>query len=61
MARTLMARLPLLFELILESLTKQNPIAVKIIVFGIISGNFLLYIDNAMSCVLNRITSMRGF
>ena len=45
-------------ELVLESLTK-NPIAAAIIVFGIISGDFLFYIENGMLCVLIRIASMR--
>ena len=58
MARTLMACLPRLFELVLESLTK-NLIAADISVFGIILGDFLFYIDNGMLCVLNRIASLR--
>ena len=48
------------FELVLESLTK-NPIAADIIVFEIISGGFLFYIENGMLCVLIRIASMRRF
>ena len=48
------------FELVLQSLTK-NPRATDIIVFGIISGDFLFYINNGMLCVLIRIASMRGF
>ena len=54
MARTPMARLPWL----LESLGK-HPIAADIIIFGIIQGDFLFYIDNGMLCVLIRIASMR--
>ena len=46
-ARTLMACLPWLFELVLESL---NPIAADIIVFGIILGDFRFYIDK-IGCV----------
>ena len=53
-----MAHLPQLFRTVLESLTKKNPIAADIILFGIISGD-LLYIDNGMSCVLIKIASMR--
>ena len=40
---------------------KTNPIAADIIVFGIISGDFLFYINNGMLCVIIRIASMRRF
>ena len=43
MARTLIARLPRLFQLVLESLGK-NPIAADIITFGIIYSDFLFFI-----------------
>ena len=42
------------FKLVLESQGK-NPIAVDIIMFGIISGDFLFYIVKGMFCVLIRI------
>ena len=35
----------------------QNHIAADIIIFGIIYGDFLFYIDNGMLCVLMRIAS----
>ena len=51
----------LLQKLVLESLTKIKPIAADIIVFVIISGHFLFYIENGMLCVLIRIASLRRF
>ena len=48
------------FEDFLESLTK-NPTAADIIVFGIVSGDFLFYINDGMLCVLIRIASMTRF
>ena len=48
------------FELILEFITK-NPTVAEVIVFGIISGDFLFYIDNGLLCVLIRIASLRRF
>ena len=61
-AQTLMVPLPQLFrkKLLLQSSAK-NPIAADIIVFGISSGEFLLYIDNGMLQVLIRIASMKRF
>ena len=58
-ARTLMARLPWLFQTPSRALTvtKENPIAVHIFVFGIILGDLLFYIDNGMMFVLNKIAS----
>ena len=69
MAQTLMALYHGYFELLLESLT-NSPIAADIIVFGIISGNFLfilimvccafsLELPHCMLFVLIRIASMR--
>ena len=49
------------FELVLESLGKKSMIAADIIIFGIIWGDFLFYIDKCMLCVLIRIASMRRF
>ena len=49
MARTLITRLPRQFQTRSESLIKQNPIAADIIVFGIISGDFLFHIDKVCS------------
>ena len=40
---------------------KKSMIGADIIIFGIIKGDFLLYIDNGMLCVLLRIASMRRF
>ena len=51
-----MARLPRLFRTRSSVPNKQI-----IIVFRIISGDFLLYIDNGMFCVVIRIASMRRF
>ena len=48
------------FELVLGSLGKHS-IAADVILFGIIKGDFLFYIDNVMLCVLIRIASMRRF
>ena len=45
MAQTLMARLPQKFP-ICSSIPRKNPIAADIIVFGIIWGDFLFYVDN---------------
>ena len=44
------------FELVLESLTK-NPITADFIAFGIISSEFIFYIDDGMLCVFIRIAS----
>ena len=57
MARTVTA---CYFELILEPLTKNSTVA-EVIVFGIILGDFLFYIDNGLLCVLIRIASMNRF
>ena len=57
MAETLMALYHGYFELDIESPTK-NPIAADIIVFGIISGDFL---GEGMLCELIRIALMRRF
>ena len=46
---------------ILMARSSRNPIAADIIVFWIISGDFLLYCDSDMLCVLSRIASMRRF
>ena len=60
MARTLIAHLPQLFRTrFFESLTKKNLTAADIIIFGIILGAFLFFIDNGMLCMLIRIASMR--
>ena len=40
---------------------QKNPIATGIIVFRMISGDFLFYFDSGMLCVLIRIASMRQF
>ena len=53
-ARTLMARLPRLFELVLESLGKSLGCR-----RGIILIDFLFYIENGILCVLIRIASLR--
>ena len=60
-AQTLLAHLPWLFQTHSKVLNKNDPIAADIIVFGIISGNYLFYTDNGMLCILIRITSMRRF
>ena len=39
----------------------KNPIAADIIIYGIITGDSLFYIDIGMLCVLIRIASMRLF
>ena len=46
------------FELVLESQGK-NPIAEDIIIFGIILGDFLFYIENGMFCVFDEAILMR--
>ena len=48
------------FKLVLESLTKIS-IAADIIVFEIILGGFLFYIESGILCVLIRIASLRRF
>ena len=55
MARTPMARLPRLFQTRSCVPRKKNPIAADIIIYGIIKGDFLCYIDNGMLCVLIKI------
>ena len=40
---------------------KKNPIAADIIMFEIILGEFLFYVENSMLCVLIKIASMRRF
>ena len=60
-ARTLMARLPQLLRTRSRVPNKKNPTAADIIVFGIILGDFLSYIDNGMLCVFIRIASTRRF
>ena len=39
----------------------KNPIAANFIIFGILYGDFLFYIDDGMLFVLIRIASMRRF
>ena len=41
--------------------SRQNTIAADIILFGIIKGDFLFYIDNGMLCVIFRFALMRRF
>ena len=60
MARTLKARLPRLFRTRSLVRWKKNPIAADIIVFGIIKGDFLFYIDNGVSCVIITFISCSG-
>ena len=44
------------FELVLESLTKKkDTTAAFVILFGIISGDFLFYIDTVIACCVNSI------
>ena len=50
-ARTLMARLPLVFRIRSNVPYKNNPIPADIIVFGMISGDFRFDIDNGMLCL----------
>ena len=57
-ARTLIACLSSAISNLFWSLTKTNPVAAGIIIFGIISGDFHFDSDNGMSCVLIRIASM---
>ena len=59
-ARTLMAHLPWLFQTC-SGVSGKNSIAADIIVFGMIKGDFLFYIENDMFCVLIRIASVRRF
>ena len=58
-ARILVARLPRLFQTCSCVPNQEHPIAADIIVFGIISGDFLydFDFDNGMLCVLIRIAS----
>ena len=60
MTRTLMVRLPRLFQTRSEFPTKTL-LAADTIVFVITSGDFLFYIDNGLLFVLNRIDSSRRF
>ena len=58
-APTLMALYHGYFELVLEFLTKKNPIAANAILFGIISGDFLLYFDK-VCCMYSLESPHRG-
>ena len=57
-AQTLVARLPRLFRIRSSVPNKNNPIPAGVIVFGMIWGDFLFYIDNDMLCVLIRIAAI---
>ena len=52
----LMACLPWMFQTH-SWVPRKNPIAAEIIIFGIIKGDFLFYIDYGMLYVLIRIAS----
>ena len=55
-----MARVPGLFRT-RSRVSKKNPITADIIIFLIILGDFLFYIDDDILYVLIRIASMRRF